>query len=199
MEKSNFIVDYSFLDRTHTTKEKLTLSEKLLNFLITFESLNLELELCDVKYEHFGAHSDDSNDLNSLVLIDSDMIYHTKNIQENIRAIQNCEKDEDCDFNDCKGICTVWSNSTSSCNLNRRDNNLKRICRNLFFVEPFKLDELHDPKSLGLLVNLKAALNDAVKSVYDLCFRDDLINSRTNELYLLNERIEQIRSVLAAL
>lgn len=203
VEKSNFIVDYSFLDQTHTAEEKLMLSRKLMDFLVAFESLNLELELCDVKYEHFAAyHSVPSiSDLNSsgLVLIDSDMIYHKLNIQENIRAIQNCENDADCDFNDCKGACTVRRNGTSTCDLNRSDTNLKRICRNLFFVEPFKLDELHDAKSLGLLVNLEPSLNEAVKSVYDLCFRDDLINPQTNELYLLNERIEQISNVLAAL
>ena len=201
VEKSSFIVDYSFLDQTHTAEEKLVLSRKLVDFLVSFESLNLELQLCDVKYEHFGAGNSPVTDLNSsgLVLIDSDMIYHRLNIEENISAIQNCEKDADCDFNDCKGTCTRRADGTSTCNLNRRDNNLKRICRNLFFVEPFKFDELHDAKSLGLLVNLEPALNEALKSVYDLCFRDELINRQTNEPYLLNERIEQIRTALAAL
>lgn len=202
VERSAFIIDYSYLDRTHTTGEKLLLSRKLVDFLVRFESMHMQLELCDVKYEHFAVNSLSSvSDLNSssLVLIDSDMIYHRENIKENIRAIQNCQKDADCDFNDCKGTCTVRSNGTSSCNLNRRDNNLKRICRNLFFVEPFRLDELHNANSLGLLTNLEPALNGAVKLVYDLCFRGDLVNQRTNELYLLHERIEQIRTALAAL
>lgn len=210
VERSNFIIDYSYLDQTHPAEEKLLLSRKLMDFLVRFESLNMQLELCDVKFEHFATHRSNAPDspagdllsyLNSssLTLIDSDMIYHRENIKENIRAIADCQKDEDCDFNDCKGTCTRHSNGTSSCELSRRDDNLKRICRNLFFVEPFKVDQLHSANSLGLLTNLEPGLDGAVKLIYDLCFRDDLVDSRTNELYLLNERIERISNALAAL
>lgn len=191
VEKSNFIVNHNYLDRTQTTKIKLLIGKKLIDFLINFESMHIKFELCDVKYEHFASENLNS----SFLLIDSDMIYHRTNVKENIKAIQNCQKDDDCDFNDCKGICKKLI-GTSICELNETDNNLKRICRNLFFLEPFNLNQLYESTSLGLFVNLEQTFESDIKLVYDLCFDDNRINSKTNKSYLLNERIEKIRTIL---
>ena len=185
VSKSNFIIDFTYLDQTHSTKDKLLISRKLIDFLISFQNLGIRFELCDVKYEHFGAL--DKND--NLILIDSDMIYHNRNVKENINAIQNCEKDADCDFNDCLGVCET----NQTCKLNEQDNNLKRICRNLFFVDQ---SNLLDADNFGLLVNLDRYLNVDSKLIYHLCFSDSLINLKTNRIYLLNERIDSIRNIL---
>lgn len=198
VDKVDTIIDYSYLDQSkHDSKTKLFIALKLIDFLINFESLNIDLELCDTKYEHFGffksIHHQNSNDL---VLIDSDMIYHHRNVKENIKAIQNCKTNDDCDFIDCKGKCDRL-NGTSNCDLDKMDSNLKRICH-LYFVEPFNdFSSIFNSKSLGLLANLEKNLESDIRSIYDLCFKDDLIDSKTNEVYLLKQRVQMIRTILS--
>lgn len=200
-EKFNSIIDHTYLDNTHSTNVKLSISKKLIDFLVNFESMKINFELCDLKYEHFASHNLSSPN-SSLVLIDSDMVYHHNNVKFNVEAIKNCESDEDCEFVDCQGICRRDANEDNGdrrCNLNLNDNNLKRICRNLFFVEPFNINQLHDKSSLGLLVNLERKMDANIKLVYDLCFQDNLLNLQTSNKYSLNERIELIRSKLNSL
>ena len=196
VNKVHSIIDYSYLDQSkHSTNEKLFIAGKLMDFLVNFQRMNINLELCDTKYEHFGFERP-TNDSN-LVLIDSDMIYHRLNVQENIKAIQQCQSDDDCDFVACKGVCSQLNNGTKVCSLDQQDNNLKRICHNLFFIEPFNISQLYDESSLGLFVNLDKRIESKIRFVYDLCFKDDLISAKTNRVYLIDERIQSIKSLIS--
>ena len=114
----------SFQGRVH-------IASMLLIWLKNLEIGGHNLHLCDVKYDQFGL-----TDNGSIVLIDSDMLYPSEVVRESIQHIDSCIKDEDCDFIDCKGRCKPSPIGAGDiCEMNGdTDNNLKRFCRNLFFI-----------------------------------------------------------------
>ena len=105
--------------------EKLHVAIKLIEFLLRLETEKTGLELCDVKFDHFGFYEGGK----VLLMIDSDMIFTKQVAAESISAMGNCTENRDCDFIDCQGAC-----ANGSCQYDPLDNNIRRICRNMFFM-----------------------------------------------------------------
>lgn len=190
--------------------EKVNTAIKLAKFVSRIVTINSGLELCDVKFEHFGTFwSTNAETDPMLLMIDSDMIYHRNVARENIRSIDACESDRDCDFIDCQGICTrsnvskisltqgwfksIVSSSESSsgdvtCEYDATDNNLKRVCRNMFFMGHFGWTEM------GLLSELESTFEEisSLKHICSLNVSDVSRDMVDTVLYLL----EKIRSKL---
>lgn len=105
--------------------EKLHVAIKLIEFLLRLETERTGLELCDVKFDHFGFYESE----NFLLMIDSDMIFTKQVAAESISAMGNCTDNYECDFIDCQGACV-----NGMCQYNPLDNNIRRICRNMLFM-----------------------------------------------------------------
>ena len=121
--------------------EKLDVAIKLLEFVVRLEDEKTGLELCDVKFDHFGFYRNES----ILLMIDSDMIFNQDVTNESIVATPSCLHDRDCDFIDCEGLCL-----NGKCKYDANDNNLKRICRNMLFMSILDFSPLAT-MHLGLL------------------------------------------------
>lgn len=126
--------------------DKLEVAIKLLEFLHRLEREKTGLELCDVKFDHFGFYQNES----LLLMIDSDMIYNKQVTTESIVATTDCSNDRDCDFIDCEGLCT-----DGKCKYDANDNNLKRICRNMLFMSILDFSPLAT-MHLGLLPDFES-------------------------------------------
>jgi PREDICTED: hypothetical protein len=139
--------------------ERLNLTLALIRFLLKIEAINVGLELCDVKFEHFGLSQSD------LLMIDSDMIYKKLTVTEAIQSIQGCKVHSDCDFIDCKGKCIDSPSLPNKiCQPNfEEDNNLVRICRNMLFAN----NSIHS--NMGLLSNMPHALSEDIEEINELC------------------------------
>lgn len=189
--------------------DKVSTAIKVVKFVSRVVTINSGLELCDVKFEHFGIYwSTNAETDPMLLMIDSDMIYHRNVARENIRSIDACQSDRDCDFIDCQGKCMPSNVSKSSltegwfksivsdvsksgkatCEYDLTDNNLKRVCRNMFFMGRISWTEM------GLLAELESTFEE-ITSLKHICNLDvsdvsrDMIHT---VLYLL----EKIRSKL---
>lgn len=203
--------------------EKVSTAIKVAKFVSRLVSINSGLELCDVKFEHFGMYwSTNAETDPMLLMIDSDMIYHRNVARENIRSIDTCESDRDCDFIDCQGKCrpnvsssltnvsrsltnvsrssltegwfkSIVSNPVNvekvTCEYDANDNNLKRVCRNMFFMGRIGWTQM------GLLPDLESTFGLEITSLKHICNLNvsdvsrDMIDT---VLYLL----EKIRSKL---
>ena len=162
-----------------STRERLQLALDLLHFLRRFQRSTPKLELCDVKYSHFGyleaeaAANDNDSSLphpHHLVLLDSDMIYPMATVNQSITSVTACKSDEDCHFVDCQGEC-----HQGSCRLNQSDTDLRRLCRNLLFM-----GRLWGSKYLpefGLLAGVKGEEEEEeVEQLKKLCFEAENTN-----------------------
>ena len=74
------------------------------------------LSICDMKTSDFGVRED-----NSIIVIDYDMIF-IKNVLDNFMSQPDCERNEDCDFFDCKSQCDL---KRRKCTSNMSTNNLQ--------------------------------------------------------------------------
>ena len=195
-EYSDEILDLSFMrpnifgPYSRSLQEKIAISIKLMDFLINFQALKSGLELCDVKFDHFGLISYDR-----LVMIDSDMIYHKRTANQMIEAISDCKSNEDCDFIDCQGICSHNNRTHSSCLINSADNNLKRVCRNMFFMGDINLLGIY-AKQFGLLPDFSYNFNEEVSMIQNVCSKNDSsmddLNLVKNTLKSILENLERI-------
>lgn len=162
-------------------KEKLDAAIKLIEFLIRFEQAYTGLELCDVKFDHFGFYQNEQ----ILMMIDSDMIFNKQVTNESIVAIQNCSTNTDCDFIDCKGYC-----SNEKCLFDINDNNVKRICRNMFFMSIVDLSPIVT-LDLGLLPDFDyLGYEKEMQSIREICVtnytsQNDLLNSAQKIMNIL--------------
>lgn len=112
-----------FLFKSQSLLNRIEVGVKVMQFLSDFQTIDPKLELCDIKFEHLGFIG------GKLYLIDSDMIYSKKSTIDSIESLANCQKNSDCDFIDCKGVCLQ-----NKCSVDDSDDDLKRICRNIFFM-----------------------------------------------------------------
>lgn len=163
---SSYIIPYFVPYFARSPEEKIETAIKLLQFLIRFTNQAVDRMLCDVKLNQFASFS--PND--QLLLIDSDMIYTKEFVEISLRAVPSCKSNDDCDFFDCKGICIQTSKTgNSGCRLDDRDNNLKRMCRNIIFPFSFNLFALK-VKLLGLLSDLSSKnFAENVSQIEQLC------------------------------
>lgn len=154
-------------------EEKVEMGVKLLQFLIRFTSRAPELELCDVKLHQFALFLPSD----SILQIDSDMIYSKSSVRQWLEGVQACDSNRDCDFFDCRGICLSSSSSSSLgveekspsiCRRDDGDNNLKRFCRNVIFPLPLHLLGFR-VQAFGLLSDLESAFADDVSRIRRLC------------------------------
>uniref|UniRef100_T1KCC1 FAM69 protein-kinase domain-containing protein n=2 Tax=Tetranychus urticae TaxID=32264 RepID=T1KCC1_TETUR len=146
--------------------KRLSISHMFLKFLYHLESGNYNLQLCDVKYDQFAMKN------GTILLIDSDMLYPSEVVQESIQHIDSCIKDEDCDFIDCKGRCKP-SKVGGTCDIDiDSDSNLKRICRNLFFIDEISTKDLVKSSSqinAGLLSHFPLSYQSDIYKLKQLC------------------------------
>lgn len=150
----------------------------LLTFLRRFQQSTPKLELCDLKYSHFGylKPSLNSSQQQVLVLLDSDMIYPQSTVKQSISSVESCNSHEDCHFVDCQGEC---QSSSGSCHLSRSDTDLKRLCRNILFMGHL-YSQL--PLEFGLLAGLAASgeFEHEIAKLREHCF--DPENSQASRL-----------------
>ena len=181
VSKLNNIIDWTYLlpFPLQTSNDKIIVAIDLLNFLKRFINTKLPMELCDVKYYHFGY-----NENGTLLLLDSDLIQSRHSLIDIIEHVTDCKIDDDCHFIDCHGKC-----HQGSCLLDMTDNNLKRICRNILFV-----GKLYSLLNMGLLAMPWSLLkNDeiSIQQFYRLCFDVDHQN--------LNYIIKEMEKILSNL
>ena len=188
VEYADEILDFSYILPSSATSlakpyyQRLSIAIDLIDFLKRFESLNTGLQLCDVKFEHFGVFENE-NFTKRLLMIDSDMIYHKETAREAIAAIKDCNNDRDCDFVDCEGQCLTSDGSTYSfCQLNPLDNNLKRICRNMLFMGKFNV--MGYKTQLGLLPGA-VGMEDQLNEISKICLNDTFNMDDIDRLYKL--------------
>ncbi|XP_053209064.1 divergent protein kinase domain 1C-like [Panonychus citri] len=146
---------------------RVHIATMLLTWLRDLEMSGYNLHLCDVKYDQFGI-----TDNGSIVLIDSDMLYPREIVRESIQHIDSCIKDEDCDFIDCKGRCKPSPiGSGDICEINDdSDNNLKRFCRNLFFINEITSTTTSSQIKVGLFSHLPSSqMESDVYQLQQLC------------------------------
>lgn len=99
--------------------KRAELALKVLSFLEETEKHFPFLHFCDIKVGHFGL--DKNLDVK---LLDMDMVFFETSLKKNIGAIQNCSKDKDCSFIDCRGSC---NEVTGNCEDKVLDNNFQ-VC-----------------------------------------------------------------------
>lgn len=178
--------------------DRVKIARALAKFLLRFERLSLNFDICDPKIEHFGMidydwkrffsidrkHAIDSDFFDKydgthrrILLIDSDMVYHRKTVAENIASIQNCEHDHDCDFNHCRGRCVNQTGAVRSCRFRTDEDNLHRFCRTILFIKNElndSIDHSDEPQSsrqfglLGVLPSVDAGQLDRIRQLCNL-------------------------------
>lgn len=194
VEYAEEILDFTYiLPSTSATslskpyEQRLSTAMLLVEFLKRFELLNTGLQLCDVKFEHFGVYNDENNS-RSLRMIDSDMIYHRETAREAIAAIKECSDDRDCDFVDCEGQCLASEGSSYSfCQMSPVDNNLKRICRNMLLMGKFNV--MGYQTQLGLLPGAPQEHDTAVQEIATICQKDSFDVNDVDQIYKIMSHI----------
>ncbi|XP_054164839.1 divergent protein kinase domain 1A-like [Oppia nitens] len=162
---------------SQTFEKRIEIGIKIMTFLRDFILIDPKLELCDIKFEHLALMS------GRLYLIDSDMIYTKKAVIESIEWISHCSEDSDCDFIDCKGVCI----KDNKCVIEVTDDDLSRVCRNIFFM-----GKLYNLIDLGLFSQQTNDLfiNKSIQLIHNHCFnRTDLI-SDINAIHLILLKIK---------
>ncbi|RZC41942.1 PIP49 C domain containing protein, partial [Asbolus verrucosus] len=96
----------TFSDSREDWAKRLKISVQILELLEELETGFREpFHLCDIKLEHFGFVKGG----NKLKFVDLDGVYPKSIIKKIITNTYNCEKDEDCDFYDCRSKCIKQS------------------------------------------------------------------------------------------
>ncbi|KAG8187222.1 hypothetical protein JTE90_020653 [Oedothorax gibbosus] len=134
--------------------KRAELALKILSFLEETEKHFPFLHFCDVKVGHFGL--DKNLDVK---LLDMDMVFFETSLKKNIRAIQNCTKDQDCSFIDCQASCNTESRK---CEDKILDNNFQRVCRNILSGQLVK-------SYFGLLSSSPKSLNKELNDMLQQC------------------------------
>jgi hypothetical protein len=201
VEHSDQILDLSFVTPqsakfySQSFNSRVDIAIELIEFLLKFESLRTGLELCDVKFEHFGVFRD-SNEERMLLMIDSDMIYHNKTALESIEAISECSDDRDCDFVDCMGICVEGKGHRGgkSCHVDITDNNLRRVCRNMLFMGEFNL--MSYQTKFGLLQNPPSehAVTEGVNKVRAICSDESKNGQMRDRIEIIYTTLKQLKA-----
>lgn len=153
-----YLVSFPF----QTSRDKIIAAIDLLKFLKRFINTKVPMELCDVKYYHFGYYENQT-----MLLLDSDLIQSRHTLKNTIEHVIDCDMDDDCHFIDCHGKC-----HQGSCRLDMTDNNLKRICRNILFM-----GKLYSLLNMGLLTmpwsSSSKHVEISMQRLYQLCFDAD--------------------------
>lgn len=130
---------------------RLKISLQILDLLDELETGFREpFYLCDVKLKHFGA----VKQTNKLKFLDLTGIYPRSVIGNVIASNPYCEKDEDCDFYDCRSRCLK---TNRKCANSVSNNNLQIICEKIFLgwrlsntvIVPGLLMSQHTPSELA--------------------------------------------------
>lgn len=177
--------------------QRIDVGIQMMIYLREFQMISPKVELCDVKFEHFGlpTHGNGtSSSGSSLLMIDSDMIYPEEAVKRSIESIQSCQHDDDCDFIDCKGKCKFNSRNSKvkgKCKVDSKDDDLKRLCRNIFFMGKYFLGIFN----LGMFSDLKnTKFHDEVNSIYNLCFNR---NEIFNDIKMIEEILVQMKKAVS--
>lgn len=79
---------------------------------------------------------------------------------------RTCQSDDDCHFIDCQGKCVQ-----NKCQIDEQDTDLKRICRNIFFMGSFYSTFEVGLLSKGVLFSTEDKNLDQIRQkIYELCF-----------------------------
>ncbi|XP_023233326.1 protein FAM69C-like isoform X1 [Centruroides sculpturatus] len=131
-----------------------------------------KIHLCDVKIGHFGR---DVND--KIKLLDVDMVFFESVLLDNIRITKKCSNHQDCSFIDCKGSCNFTS---GQCSLIVQDDNLQRICRNIFSG--------HIMKRFGLLSSPPIDIASKLQDILEKCIEGNAKDYVLDQLYKLFDK-----------
>ncbi|CAL1527642.1 unnamed protein product [Lymnaea stagnalis] len=104
-------------------KQRATLAKEILNFVQKTDSMELPLQLCDIKSPHFGF-----TPANAVRFIDADAVI-TDDALGHSMSMRQCLKHEDCSIFDCEGWC---NENTGRCAAVRTNNNLQTVCAKVF-------------------------------------------------------------------
>ncbi|KAK9743521.1 N-term cysteine-rich ER, FAM69 [Popillia japonica] len=109
--------------------------------------------LCDIKLEHFGL----TRSGNKVKFLDLVSVYSKSIVGAIIRQIGACQKDEDCEYLDCRGKC---EKRTRQCSTVVNNNNFQIVCEKIFLgwrmsntiLIPGLLMSQHTPSDLAALL-----------------------------------------------
>ncbi|CAH0546950.1 unnamed protein product [Brassicogethes aeneus] len=158
VEYLNKVPDISSLltlsDNREDWGRRLKISIQILDLLDELETGFREpFHLCDIKLEHFGLVKGG----NKLKFIDLDGVLPKSVINNFIKEIESCEKDDDCDFYDCRSKC---NKKTKKCSNYVANNNLQIVCEKIFLgwrmsksvIVPGLLMSQHTPSELAYIL-----------------------------------------------
>lgn len=109
------------------------------------------MHLCDVKMSHFGY-----DQIGEIKFIDLDMVFSEETVKQNL-LINSCK--DDCSFIHCQGVCNL---NTGSCKDEIINNNLQRVCSNIFHGFTWKL-------AFGLLSNPPIEYAEDLNALLNSC------------------------------
>lgn len=92
-------------DDVNEWSKRLKLAIKIINYIDEIESNKIEkFYLCDVKINHFGTPVGDDT---KLKFLDLDSVFPESIISRILSDNKDCDKHEDCDYFDCRSVCSV--------------------------------------------------------------------------------------------
>lgn len=133
---------------------RLKVAVQILDLLDELETGFREpFHLCDIKIQHFGF----VKGRNKLKFIDLDGVLPRSVVNSIIREGEYCEKDNDCDFFDCRSRC---NQDTHKCSYPVTNNNLQIVCEKIFLgwrmsttvIVPGLLMSQHTPSELASIL-----------------------------------------------
>lgn len=154
--------------------KRMELAKLILQYLELLENAQIhsklgKIHLCDVKIGHFGR---DEND--KIKLLDVDMVFFESVLLNNMQLMKKCSNHQDCSFIDCKGSCNF---TTGQCSLIIHDDNLQRVCRNIFSG--------HIMKRFGLLSSPPISFGSKLQDILEKCIEGNEKEYIINQLHKL--------------
>ncbi|XP_033212023.1 divergent protein kinase domain 1C isoform X2 [Belonocnema kinseyi] len=133
--------------------KRLKLAVMILDLLQEFETVFTEpFHLCDVKINHFGLPLGG----HKLKFLDLDAVFPKSVLNRIMNNNRECERNEDCDYFDCRSLCS----KNMRCESPVVNNNLQIICEKIFLgwtlsgtiIIPGLLMSEHTSSSLAVLL-----------------------------------------------
>lgn len=165
-------------------KDRAMIALRILRTVDVLENaMGEEIHQCDMKSSHFGV------DAKGIVkMLDLDALGLHSTVQANIASSGHCETDKDCDFFDCAGHCNAYG----QCDPAVLNNNLQRICKNIFLGNLFG-------RYTGLLRSPPSAIAAELYALLNECGATSRTPLPRNRSRVIKEKfVKLLHSVLTA-
>lgn len=169
---------FTMKDTLEEWGQRLKFAIQILDLLDELDnSFREPFHLCNIKLDHFGY----TVDRKKLKFVDLDETFPSTIINSLIQQIPNCERDEDCEFLDCRSFC---NRSVHKCYPSVTNNNLQIVCEKLFLgwrlsntvIVPGLLMSQHTPSELASILRQCANPDGSARRTPDDEVRKRLYN-----------------------